>query len=131
MIGKRIRELRKAAKLTQKDLSDHLGVSASAVGMYEQERRTPDLETLATLCGLFKVTADYLLFGKGTASPEPMTAEKFLSEIKKMVERQKGLLYEPLPGERQRVFSNSEMDKLYDAVKIGAAMALGIQAGKE
>lgn len=131
MIGKRIRELRKATKLTQKQLSDHLGVSASAVGMYEQDRRTPDVETLATLCGMFNITADYLLFGKGTAVLEPMSAETFLNNIKKQVEMQKGLLYEVLPGNRQRVFSSAEMDKLNDAIRIGAAMALGIQTRKE
>lgn len=131
MIGKRIRELRRGAKMTQKELSDHLGVSASAVGMYEQDRRTPDVETIAVICGMFNITADYLLFGKGLESADGISADKFLEGIKQQIDRHKGLLYEQLPGNRRRVFSNTEMDKLSDAINIGAAMALGIQTRKD
>ncbi|MCL1820647.1 MAG: helix-turn-helix domain-containing protein [Oscillospiraceae bacterium] len=130
MIGKRIRELRRGAKLTQKELSDHLGVSASAVGMYEQDRRTPDIETIAVICGMFNITADYLLFGKG-AVPNDVAAEQFLDGIKQQIERHKGLLYERLPGGRQRYFSDTEMDKLSDAICIGITMALGINTRKD
>jgi len=131
VIGKRIRELRRGAKLTQKELSDHLGVSASAVGMYEQDRRMPDIETISVLCGMFNITADYLLFGKGAPSSEGVPADRFLDGIRQQIDRQKGLLYEQLPGNRQRFFSNAEMDKLSDAIYIGAAMALGIQTRKD
>jgi len=131
MIGKRIRELRRSAKLTQKELSDHLGVSASAVGMYEQNRRTPDIETIAVICGMFNITADYLLFGKGAASPDGIPVDIFLDSIKQQIDRQKGLLHEQLPGGRQRFFSEAEMDKLSDAINIGAAMALGIKTRKD
>lgn len=131
MIGKRIRELRRGAKMTQKELSDHLGVSASAVGMYEQDRRTPDVETIAVICNMFNITADYLLFGKGAETADGISADKFLEGFKQQIDRQKGSLYEQLPGNRRRVFSNTEMDKLSDAIYIGAAMALGIQTRKD
>jgi transcriptional regulator with XRE-family HTH domain len=131
MIGKRIRELRRGAKLTQRELSDHLGVSASAVGMYEQNRRTPDIETIAVICGMFNITADYLLFGKGAIGSDSIPADKFLDDIKRQIDRQKGILYEQLSDGRKRFFSNTEMDKLNDAIYIGAAMALGIQTRKD
>ena len=60
-LGKRIKALRKKERLTQADLAKELGVSPSAVGMYEQDRRVPDNKTLLTICNVFGVTSDYLL----------------------------------------------------------------------
>ncbi|MCL2085244.1 MAG: helix-turn-helix domain-containing protein [Oscillospiraceae bacterium] len=130
-MGKRIRDLRRGARMTQKELSGYLGVSASAVGMYEQNRRTPDVETLAVLCGRFKVTADYLLFGKGEPSSEAVPVNDFLTSLERQIETRKGLLYQALPDGRQRIFTNAEIDKFNDAIRIGAAMALGVTKGRE
>ncbi len=116
--------------MTQKELSDHLGVSASAVGMYEQERRTPDVDTLQVLCTMFNITADYLLFGKGTGTAQPISVNQFLESIQRQIEQQKGLLYEPLAGNQRRVFTSQEIDKLSDAIRIGVAMSLGITTDK-
>lgn len=61
MLGERIKELRKKHKMSQKELAEKLGVSTSAIGMYEQERREPDSAKLEQLCEIFNVTLDYLL----------------------------------------------------------------------
>ena len=61
MLGKRLRALRKARGLTQQELGELLGVSASAVGMYEQGRREPDLATLVKLADIFGVSVDHLI----------------------------------------------------------------------
>ena len=42
MFGQRLKELRKKNGLTQAALGERIGVSASAVGMYEQGHREPD-----------------------------------------------------------------------------------------
>ena len=47
--------------MSQKELAEKLGVSTSAIGMYEQERREPDSAKLEQLCEIFNVTLDYLL----------------------------------------------------------------------
>ena len=64
MIGIRIAQLRQDRGFKQADLADLLHISASAVGMYEQGRRLPSLNTVISLCQIFDVTADYLLTGK-------------------------------------------------------------------
>lgn len=56
-----LKELRKAANLTQEQLSVKLGCSAGAIGLYEQGRRKPDDETLISLAKIFNVSIDYLL----------------------------------------------------------------------
>lgn len=45
-IGKKIQAFRKEKGLTQKELAQKLGVSASMIGQYETDIRRPKLETL-------------------------------------------------------------------------------------
>lgn len=61
MFGERLKELRKRIGLTQTELGKKIGVSSSAIGMYEQGKREPDNHTLLKLCDLFGVTTDYLI----------------------------------------------------------------------
>lgn len=60
----RIHEQRRNMGLTQLQLARELKISPSTVGMYEQGRRTPDLETLIALSRLFHVSLDYLITGE-------------------------------------------------------------------
>lgn len=57
----RIKEMRQAEGWTQEDLAARLSVSYQAVGHYEREFRSPDIETIHKLCQIFGCTADYLL----------------------------------------------------------------------
>ena len=61
MIGDKLKNLRKRKNITQKDIADYLGVSPSAIGLYEQNRREPDLETVKKIADFFNVSVDYLL----------------------------------------------------------------------
>jgi transcriptional regulator with XRE-family HTH domain len=59
-IGKRIREAREAKGLTQKQLADMLGVTASAVTNYENETSHPKEPILYRLLNCLDVDANYL-----------------------------------------------------------------------
>ena len=61
IIGKKIKEFRERKGLTQKELAADLNMSASAIGMYEQGRRIPDVETLQHFSNFFRVSIDELL----------------------------------------------------------------------
>lgn len=61
MFGKRIVELRKKQGLTQAELARSIGISRSALSLYEIEKREPDIETLNKLASLFMVPVDYIL----------------------------------------------------------------------
>ena len=63
MLGARIAGLRREAGFSQAELADRLGISASAVGMYEQGRRDPAVDMLVAMAEVFGDTTDYLLTG--------------------------------------------------------------------
>ncbi len=73
MLGARIALLRRQRGMSQKELAARLGVSPSAVGMYEQGRREPDCAGLLKLAEIFGVSVD-LLLGGGAAAPEDARA---------------------------------------------------------
>lgn len=57
----RIKELRIANNLTQKEVANFIGMSLMAYAHYELGDRQPSLDTVNKLCDLFTVTSDYLL----------------------------------------------------------------------
>lgn len=59
--GKRLKELRRKANLTQEQLATRLGISKSVVSYYELSERTPSPEILIKLVSIFHVSSDYLL----------------------------------------------------------------------
>ena len=63
MFGLRIALLRIEKGWSQAELAKRIGVSPSAVGMYEQGRREPSLGLLVRLALELNVTTDYLLMG--------------------------------------------------------------------
>ena len=64
MLSKQITDLRKKQGISQSQLAKELNVSPSTIGMYEQGRRVPDLDTLIAMARLFNVSLDYLVTGK-------------------------------------------------------------------
>lgn len=64
--------LRKSSGLSQQELADKLGISKSAVNMYERGERNPNFEVLEIIADFFNVDIDYLLgrTSKTTVLPE-------------------------------------------------------------
>lgn len=60
-LGQRLRTLRLEKNLRQEDLARELGISKSAIGMYERGEREPPLILLREIANFFSVSADYLL----------------------------------------------------------------------
>ena len=78
MLGIRIAILRISKGWSQAELARRIGVSTSAVGMYEQGRRGPSLGLLVRLAQELGVTTDYLLMGETLAS-DPLTTSELPS----------------------------------------------------
>lgn len=59
--GDRLKELREEKELKQAELANLFNISPSTIGMYEQNRRTPDFALLNSIADYFGVSVDYLL----------------------------------------------------------------------
>ena len=70
LIGQYIKNLRKTAGMTQKDLAEKLNVSFQAVSKWENGDTLPDTGLLLDLCDTLNTTADKLLNGGRLAAPE-------------------------------------------------------------
>ena len=85
MLGMRIALLRASNSWSQAELARRIGVSASAVGMYEQGRREPPLDLVVRLAREFGVTTDYLLVGSSlcadSASGMQLSATTIRTEV--------------------------------------------------
>ena len=93
------KNLRMQNHYTQGQMADLLGISRSAVSMYETGNREPDLETLEKIAKFFNVDMNYLLGSSVTVTsdnPEPSYED---------IEHEKGCvfrigLYRPSYGSR-------------------------------
>lgn len=63
MIGERLRYLRMANRLTQREVADILKIHRTTYAYYETGRSNPDLETLNVLSRIFGVSIDFLVNG--------------------------------------------------------------------
>lgn len=66
-------EHRKKAGLTQKQVGDHIGISAQAVSKWENGQSEPDIQSLCMLAELYGVSVD-ILIGKAPDSPNAPVA---------------------------------------------------------
>ena len=61
ILGDRIKKERENLNLTRDDLAKMIGVSYSAISMYEQGKREPNNELAIKMCELFNCSTDYLM----------------------------------------------------------------------
>lgn len=61
LFGDRLKSLRNNRGLSQMDFSKQIGISKSAVNMYERGEREPSFEILETIADYFNVDLDYLI----------------------------------------------------------------------
>lgn len=74
----RVKELRKEHKITQEKLAASLGISRSAVAMYETGKCDLSNEILIACASFFDVSTDYLL-GQSDIKKAPSTEDAELS----------------------------------------------------
>lgn len=125
MFAQTMKTLRKSHHMTQAQLGELLGLSASAVGMYEQGRREPELSVIVKLCEIFSVDAGTLL-GTPAPSEESFDLTQLLDEVQNrlLTAEQVTLRGEPLTME--------DVQRLMDALEITTNLVLeGIESHRE
>ncbi len=114
MKADRLIQIRTERGMTQSQLAKLLGVSPSAVGMYEQGRREPDGETLARMAGVLQCSTDELLGVKA-----PHEVDDVIDRFARALEQQPGLMYHGAP------LTSADREKLASAIRIAAAISSG------
>ncbi|RII32821.1 XRE family transcriptional regulator [Clostridium chromiireducens] len=61
LLKDRLKELRTARNLLQKDIAKLLNITTSAYGYYEQGKRVPDSDAIKKLAEYYNVSLDYLI----------------------------------------------------------------------
>lgn len=107
LVGVRLKEARKSKGLSQEKLGNLLGLSKSAISLYESEKQNPNLENVVEMMYILGVSADYLLGAdviveiKDSEMPkyQMLTKEEmaFLNELRK-----DKILYEILFNDHKR-----------------------------
>lgn len=64
-VGSRIKFRRRQLKLTQKDVAEYLGISASAVTQWERDATDPASENLLRLSQVLSCSPDWIMSGEG------------------------------------------------------------------
>lgn len=68
MLGETIRAARKSLKMTQKDLAERLGITASAITQIEKGLTNPDINKLSTIADILNINVDDMFTGEKTIS---------------------------------------------------------------
>lgn len=113
MLGSRIALLRRSVGWSQSELARKIGVSASAMGMYEQGRREPSSETLVQLAEIFEVSTDYLLTGQPQNPQEDAVGQAALKRALPEVDKR-------LRTRDCRPFTREELAVLFTALLLDA-----------
>lgn len=115
--GNVIRELRTKAGLTQAELARRLGISPSAVGMYEQGRREPDQTILAKLCDVLHTTSDKLL-GIVQTEKKRRDISDLIDEFSGILSEEQALMFNGMP------ITAEDKQKIIEAIRVAAEVAV-------
>ena len=83
-LKERLREIRKAERLTQQAFADALGLSLQAIRYYEYGYREPSDKNVNNICATFGISKKWLITGEGEMK-EPTGDAKEIADLAKSV----------------------------------------------
>jgi len=116
--GKRLKSVRKDRNLSQAELAKIVGVSASAIGMYEQNRREPDRKILLKICNTLNVSTDEILGVQEERISSSRELDELISSFIKFLRTKKDLLFNGEP------IDESNLESVAKALRIASAIAV-------
>ena len=112
--GAKLKNLRLVKGYTQTELAKALGVSASAIGMYEKGHRLPTIDFVVKVGAFFKVSTDYLV----GVEKIPESVEEILSRVRDSLVYSGGITFN---GVR---LGRNDTRRLFDAMHVAAHVIL-------
>lgn len=83
--GERLAILRNDKNMSQDELAKNLKLGKSTFGMYETNKREPDLNTVTLIAAYFDVSLDWLITGKsfkGSSKENSIMASRIIKHIR-------------------------------------------------
>ena len=96
LVGQRIRILREENDITQNELGEKLSVSKTTISHYENDSRTPSIETLIQLADFFQVDLDYILGVESVGYSEKRSVQMSDEEIDFILELRRMMTYKKI-----------------------------------
>ena len=84
-VGERIKSLRKANDMTQKEFAELIGVSRSTLAGYETNKIEPSLNVITRMANKFDLSPAYFLRNNIVALPNNNTTEDIIDELDKIL----------------------------------------------
>ena len=107
-LGERIKVGRISRNMTQSRLAALAGVAASTVGMWEQGRREPDLDTIEVLADIYNVPVSYFIDKDDIVITDGSMTKKDKARLEALHQTPRlGLLFD-----RQRNMSESDIEMM-------------------
>lgn len=87
--GEKIRDARKAKKLTQRQLADAIGAKHNSVSDWEKDKNKPDMDTIEMICGILDLEPNYLMGNAQSSSENASIVARVMSDFKmiEMIEK--------------------------------------------
>lgn len=107
-LGERIKVGRISRNMTQSRLAALVGVAASTVGMWEQGRREPDLDTIEALADIYNVPVSYFIDKDDIVITDGSMTKRDKARLEALHQNPRlGLLFD-----RQRNMSESDIEMM-------------------
>lgn len=132
-IGKRIKEARKKAKLTQQELAQKTNLSRSYIGDIEIDRYNPSVQTLQSIAEATGISVSYLIGNSDTFGPAPTNQESsadaalfelLFQDDPKMKAKLKSIHIDGTFGDGTKVcdLSSESIARIEDALRVSFAL---------
>ncbi|PGC93934.1 helix-turn-helix domain-containing protein [Bacillus toyonensis] len=86
-LGVRIKEMRKEAKLSQKQLGEKANVTESFISKIESGAKKPSIEVISKFAEILSVSVDYLLGHSDHKSLDREKSQKVEKDVTELMER--------------------------------------------
>ena len=103
-LAKKVKEIRKEKGLSQKKLSDKLGVSRNIVTSWETEVCMPEVENLVAIADLAEISLDELVGRVNQPKKECLSEETYVNMLEELGEK----VQELIQFEKKRVQGNAQ-----------------------
>lgn len=127
MLGDKLKALREEKNLTQANLAKLLNISPSTIGMWEQNRRSPDNEALNKIADFFNVSSDYLLGRTNLQTSNTKDEIKLTEKDKKNIQKDLKNIMDDYREQKDgtKYYNGVELeDKDFDYLELAMQVAL-------